>query len=57
MKEFDRLMLMNDSSLSKPTLSSKQLGDNDDEPDLQEALVFGAHICQMIRMRINKFKK
>ena len=37
MKEFDRPMLVNDSSLSRPSLSSKQLSDNDDEPDLHES--------------------
>ena len=53
MKEFDRLMLMNDSSLSKQSSSSKQLSDNDDEPDFQEVLISEALIHQMIRMRIN----
>ena len=38
-KDFDRLVLMNDSSLSKPSLFSKQLSDNDDEPDLWEVLI------------------
>ena len=56
MKEFDRLMLMNGSSQSKPSLSSKQLSNNDDEPYLQEVLISEACICQMNRMRINKLK-
>ena len=45
---------MNDSSLSIPSSSSKQLRDNDDEPDLQEVHMSEARICQMIRMRINE---
>ena len=56
MKEFKRLMLIYGSSLSKSSSSSKQLSDNDDEPDLQEALISEARIRQMIRMRINKLK-
>ena len=52
MKEFDRLVLMNGSSPSKPSLSSKQLSDNDDEPDLQGVLISEACICRMIRIRI-----
>ena len=46
MKEFDRLMLMNDLSISKPSSSSKQLSDNDDEPNLQEVLLSEARICR-----------
>ena len=45
MKEFDRHMLMNGSSLSEPSLSSKQCSDNDDEPDLREVLMSEACIC------------
>ena len=45
MKEFDRLMLMNGSSVSEPSLCSKQLSDNDDEPDSQEVLIYESHIC------------
>ena len=56
MKDFDRLMLMYGSSASEPSLSSKQLSDNDDEPDLQEVLISGSLICQILRMRINKLK-
>ena len=56
MDVFDRLMLMNDSSLSEPSLSSKQSSDNDDEPDLQEVLISEAHIHQMIKIRINELK-
>ena len=56
MKEFKRLMLIYGSSLSKSSSSSKQLSDNGDEPDLQEALISEARIRQMIRMRINKLK-
>ena len=37
MKEFNVLMLMNDSSLCKPSLSSIQLSDNDDEVLVYEA--------------------
>ena len=56
MKEFDRLMLMNGSSQSKPSLSSKKLSDNEDKPILQQVLISEACICQMLRMRINKLK-
>ena len=45
MKAFDRPMLMNDSSISKPSLVSKQLSENDGEPDLQEVLISDACIC------------
>ena len=45
MKEFDRLRLMNTSSLSKPSSASKHLSGNDDEPDLQEVLISEACIC------------
>ena len=53
-KEFDKLMLMNDSFLSQSSLSSKQLSDNYNQPDLQKVLISKTCICQMIRMRINK---
>ena len=56
MKEFDRLMLMNGSSISEPSLSSKKMSDNDDKPDLREVLMSEALICQILRMRINKLK-
>ena len=49
-------MLMNGSSVSEPSLCSKQLSNSDDEPDLQEVLISEAHICRMLRMRINKLK-
>ena len=39
MKEFDRLMFINGSSVSEPSLCPKQLSDNDDKSDLQEVLV------------------
>ena len=44
MKELDWVMLMNDSSLSKPSLSSITLSDNDDEPEIQVALISEALI-------------
>ena len=56
MKEFDRLMLMNGSSHPEPSLSSKQLSDNEDEPDLQKVLISEARIRRLLRMRINKLK-
>ena len=56
MKEFDRLMLMNSSSVSESSFSSKQLSDNEDKPDLQQVLISEACICRMLRMRINKLK-
>ena len=56
MKEFDRLILMNGSSVSEPSLCSKQLSDNDGEPDLQAVLISEAYICRMLRMRVNKLK-
>ena len=56
MKEFDRLMLMNDSSEPEPSLSSKKLSDNEDKPDLHQVLISEARIHQMLRMRINKLK-
>ena len=56
MKVFDRLTLMNDSSLAKPSSSSKDLSNNDDEPDSQEVLISEASICQMIRIRLNRLK-
>ena len=49
MKEFDRLVLMNGSSVSEPSLSSKQLSDNDNEPDLQEVLISEARIRPMLK--------
>ena len=56
MKDFDRLMLMNGSSLSEPSLCSKQMSNNDDEPDLQEVHTSEACISHIIRMRINQVK-
>ena len=47
---------MNGASVSESSSSSKQLSDNDDEPDLLEVLKSEASICQMLRMRINKLK-
>ena len=47
---------MNDSSLAKPSSSSKDLSNNDDEPDSQEVLISEASICQMIRIRLNRLK-
>ena len=49
-------MLMNDSSATETSSSSKELSDNEDEPDLQEVLKSENLIRQMIRIRINKFK-
>ena len=45
MKEFDSPILINGSSVSEASLSSKQLSDNDDGPDLQEILTSEACIC------------
>ena len=56
MKEFDRFVIMNGSSISEPSLSSKKMSDNDDKPDLREVLMSEALICQILRMRINKLK-
>ena len=47
-------MLMDGSSVSEPSLFSKQLSDNDDEPDLHEGIISEACICWMIIIRINK---
>ena len=47
---------MNGSSCPEPSLSSKQLSDNEDEPDLQEVLISEARIRRLLRMRINKLK-
>ena len=47
---------MNGLSVSESSLSSKQLSDNDDEPDSQEVLISEANIRRMLRMRINKLK-
>ena len=47
---------MNDSSEPEPSLSSKKLSDNEDEPDLHQVLISEARICRLLRMRINKLK-
>ena len=48
-------MLMNDTE-SKTVSDSKESTDNDDEPDLQQVLLYEARLRQKIRMRINKLK-
>ena len=35
---------MNDSSLTKPSSSSKELSDHDDELDLQEVLIYSVFL-------------
>ena len=47
---------MNVSSVSESSLSSKQLSDNVNEPDLQELLISEACICRLLRIRIDKLK-
>ena len=53
MKVLDRLMLMIDLSATEKSYFSKDLSDNDEEPDLQKVLISKACICQMIKMKIN----
>ena len=46
---------MNDT-VTKTASDPKESSDNEDEPDLQQVLLYEACLRRMIRMRINKLK-